>query len=224
MLYKYFTDALNKASLACFPIYSELDNRLRLLGTGFFIKGDGTFLTCAHVIDLKKENEKIKLYFDNIEFEFTTLLNLSEKDIYVGKISHDKPTSFLKLCTKTFEFLNKPSCSIGFPGYGESSIPLALEDLRTISLFSQIGNVNNTYDELLEGKMGKKIIVTFLELNVYLNPGLSGGPTFNSDGIVCGMNFMSSILQPPHNGIAFARVISAKLISEFLSANDIIKK
>lgn len=224
MLYKIFENAITKATNSCFPVYAELNGSLRLLGTGFFIKDDGTFLTCSHVIDLKIENEKIKLYFNDIEFEFTEVLNLRDKDIYVGKIDYDKPTNSLKLCKRIFEYLDKPVCSIGYPGYGESTLQLGLEDLKSITLFSQVGKTETTFDEYLEGMTGKRILVPFHELNVYLNPGLSGGPTFNSDGIVCGLNFMSSKLQPPHKGIAFARVISAKSISEILSDMNIIKK
>jgi serine protease Do len=158
------------------------DLRTRALGSGFIISSDGLILTNAHVVrDAKRVT--VKLY-DRRELRAKVLGSDPVTDIAVLKIdAHSLPT--VRLGNSDQLQVGDYVLAIGQP-YG-------FEESATAGIVSAKGRS-------LPGDSA----VPFIQTDVAVNPGNSGGPLFDSSGAVVGINAQIYSTTGGYQGLSFA--------------------
>ncbi len=151
-------------------------------GSGFIVSADGIILTNAHVVD-GAQKVTVKLT-DRREFEARVLGSDAKSDVAVLKIDAS----------------NLPVTKLGDPRtlqVGEWVVaigsPFGLENTVTAGIVSAKGRSlpDDTY-------------VPFIQTDVAVNPGNSGGPLFNLRGEVVGINSQIYSRSGGYQGLSFA--------------------
>ncbi|HJV50890.1 MAG TPA: Do family serine endopeptidase [Noviherbaspirillum sp.] len=152
------------------------------LGSGFIISQDGYVLTNAHVID--QADEVIVKLTDKREFKAKVIGADVYTDVALIKIKAD----------------GLPVVKIGDPGKVEPGqwvaaigAPFGFENSVTVGVVSAKGRLlpNGSY-------------VPFIQTDVAVNPGNSGGPLFDTEGEVIGINSQIYSETGGYMGISFA--------------------
>jgi serine protease Do len=151
-------------------------------GSGFLISPEGLVLTNAHVVDGAKE-VTVKLS-DHREFKAKVLGADRSSDIAVLKIDgHDLPSVRLG-----------DSDQLGVGDYvlaiGE---PFGLEETATAGIVSAKGR-----------SLPGDGYVPFIQTDAAVNPGNSGGPLFDANGAVVGINAQIYTNSGGYQGVSFA--------------------
>jgi serine protease Do len=167
-------------------------------GSGFIVGSDGIILTNAHVVaNADKVTVKLK---DRREFEAKVLGEDEASDVAVIKI----------------EANNLPTVRLGDPRtvkVGEWVVaigaPFGFANSVTAGIVSALGR--NLPDDSY---------VPFIQTDVAVNPGNSGGPLFNLNGEVIGINSQIYSRSGGYEGISFAIPIDVAMnVSRQLQAN-----
>jgi serine protease Do len=154
----------------------------RSLGSGFIISAEGYILTNAHVVDAADE----------------ILVRLTDKREFKAKvIGADKRTdvALIKIDAKGL-----PSVTLGDPGtlrVGE----------WVVAIGSPFGFDNSVTAGIVSAKgrsLPQENYVPFIQTDVAVNPGNSGGPLFNMKGEVIGINSQIYSRSGGFMGISFA--------------------
>jgi len=136
------------------------------LGSGFIISPDGVILTNAHVVDGAQE-VVVKLT-DRREFKAKVLGMDKQSDIAVIRIdAKDLPT--VQIGDPSLVKVGEPVLAIGSPYGFDNTATAGIISAKSRSL------PDDNY-------------VPFLQTDVAVNPGNSGGPLFNLRGQVIGIN------------------------------------
>ena len=152
------------------------------LGSGFIISADGTILTNAHVVE--GAQEVIVKLTDRREFKARVIGADKQTDVAVLKISaNDLPV--VKLGSPAATRVGDPVLAIGSPYGFENSATSGIVSAKARSL------PEGTY-------------VPFLQTDVAVNPGNSGGPLFNLQGEVIGINSQIYSRTGGYQGLSFA--------------------
>jgi serine protease Do len=151
-------------------------------GSGLIVNADGMILTNAHVVDGAKE-VTVKLS-DHREFKAKVLGADKSSDIAVLKIdAHNLP--FVRLGN---------SDQLGVGDYvlaiGE---PFGLEETATAGIVSAKGR-----------SLPGDGYVPFIQTDAAVNPGNSGGPLFDANGAVVGINSQIYSSSGGYQGVSFA--------------------
>lgn len=151
-------------------------------GSGFIINADGIVLTNAHVVAGAKE-VTVKLT-DRREFQARVLGSDARTDVAVLKIDASR----------------LPTVKLG-----------SLKDLRVGEWVLAIGSpygLENTVTAGVVSAKGRSLpddsTVPFIQTDVAVNPGNSGGPLFNSRGEVVGINSQIYSRTGGYQGLSFA--------------------
>lgn len=151
-------------------------------GSGFIVSKDGYILTNAHVVS--NADSVIVRLTDRREFEAKVIGTDPGTDVAVIKI----------------EASNLPTVEIGdadelAPGQWVLAIgsPFGLENSATAGIVSATSRA-----------LGGGSYVPFIQTDVAVNPGNSGGPLFNLDGEVVGINSMIFSQTGGYMGLSFA--------------------
>jgi serine protease Do len=151
-------------------------------GSGFIVSGDGYILTNAHVVDGVDE-VTVKLT-DKRKFTAKVIGYDTRTDIAVIKINAS----------------NLPTVTIGNPDrlrVGEA----------VVAIGSPFGFENSVTSGIVSGK-GRSLpaenYVPFIQTDVAVNPGNSGGPLFNLRGEVVGINSQIYSRSGGYQGVSFA--------------------
>ena len=136
-------------------------------GSGFIYTEDGYILTNHHVID--GADEIIVRMADRHEFEAELIGSDEASDIAVLKINADKNLPFLRLGESESVKAGQWVAAIGSPFNFEQSV--------TAGIVSAKGRTNRAQQ-----------YVPFIQTDVAINRGNSGGPLLNMDGEVIGIN------------------------------------
>lgn len=229
-----FVKAIKIAQESMFPIFrwetSGQQANVAVVGTGFFINRKGYFISVAHIFDSGNKNTEF-LYFGKLpehlqqpRLEIKEIVKDDEYDIFVGKIDIDTPKYFY--LGKKIPDIGKSVCVSGYP------LAILFSDRGTL----QLGGVRRYFqpsfvlDKILvnsKGDNGKiRIHDGFLVRDVGLF-GMSGGPVFDVNGIVVGMQ--GSVTQPRISKSSSGRTISVEnavvirsgRIRDFLKARNI---
>ncbi len=151
-------------------------------GSGFIVSGDGTILTNAHVVRGAKE-VTVKLT-DRREFQAKVLGADPRTDVAVLKIDAS----------------NLPVVKMG-----------RTDDLRVGEWVAAIGapfGFENTVTAGVVSAKGRSLpddaAVAFIQTDVAVNPGNSGGPLFNSRGEVVGINSQIYSRTGGYQGVSFS--------------------
>ena len=158
------------------------DFESKSLGSGFVISGDGFILTNAHVVDAAEE----------------ILVRLTDKREYKAKvIGADKRTDVALI---KIDASNLPKVTLGDPAklrVGEWVIaigsPFGFDNTVTAGIVSAKGR-----------SLPQENFVPFIQTDVAVNPGNSGGPLFNMKGEVVGINSQIYSRTGGFMGLSFA--------------------
>ncbi|HZV53998.1 MAG TPA: DegQ family serine endoprotease [Rhodocyclaceae bacterium] len=164
------------------PAPNAAEQRVHGLGSGFVVGSNGLILTNAHVIDGSNE----------------IVVRLNDKREFNAKIlGVDKPTDVAVL---KIEATGLPSVKIGNPDrtrVGEWVLaigsPFGFDNTATAGIISAKSR------SLPDGSY-----VPFLQTDVAVNPGNSGGPLFNTQGEVIGITSQIYSRSGGYQGLSFA--------------------
>ncbi len=152
------------------------------IGSGFIVSADGYILTNAHVVDGVKEVQ-VKLT-DRREFTAKVIGTDKKTDVALIKIdAKDLPT--VKIGESNDIKVGQWVAAVGSPFGFENSVTA--------------GIVSATSRSLPGGSY-----VPFIQTDVAVNPGNSGGPLFDLDGNVVGINSQIYSASGGYMGLSFA--------------------
>ena len=156
---------------------------LRGEGSGFIVRSDGVILTNAHVV--RGAQEVVVKLTDRREFRAKVLGADRKTDIAVLKIdATDLPTVVFAPAAQA-------------PQVGEWVLaigsPFGFENTVTAGVVSAVGR--SLHDDSA---------IPFIQTDVAVNPGNSGGPLFNTRGEVIGINSQIYSRSGGYQGVSFA--------------------
>jgi serine protease Do len=167
-------------------------------GSGFVVSADGVILTNAHVVD-GADRVTVKLT-DRREFEARVLGADAKSDVAVLKIDA-KDLPFVKIGDPSSLEVGEWVVAIGAPFGFENSVTAGIVSAKGRTL-PQDG------------------YVPFIQSDVAVNPGNSGGPLFNLRGEVVGINSQIYSRSGGYQGVSFAIPIDVAMdVSRQLQAN-----
>ncbi len=152
------------------------------LGSGFIVSADGTILTNAHVVE-GAEEVTVKLN-DKREFKAKVLGADKASDVAVLKIDAGN-LPIARIGSSTATQVGEWVLAIGSPFGFESSASAGIISAKSRSL------PDGSY-------------VPFIQTDVAVNPGNSGGPLFNMNGEVIGINSQIYSRSGGYQGLSFA--------------------
>ena len=159
------------------------------MGSGFVIRQDGLIMTNAHVVDGASE----------------VTVKLTDKREFPAKIiGIDKPTDLALL---KIEAQGLPAVKLGDPedsGVGD----------WVVAIGAPFGFENSVTAGIISAKsrsLPEEGYVPFLQTDVAVNPGNSGGPLFNLKGEVIGINSQIYSRTGGYQGLSFAIPIDVAL-------------
>ena len=162
--------------------FGEPDTPARGNGSGFIVGADGIVLTNAHVVrDAKEVTVKLS---DRREFRAKVLGSDARTDVAVLKVDA-RNLPVVRLGRADALKVGEWVLAIGSP--------FGLENTVTAGVVSAKGRS-------LPGDAG----VPFIQTDVAVNPGNSGGPLFNSRGEVVGINSQIYSQTGGYQGLSFA--------------------
>ncbi len=162
-------------------------------GSGFVVSEDGLIVTNNHVIDGASE-VTVKLH-DGTELTATVLGRDPDTDLALLQVESDVPL-------RPVEFADSDQVRVGDPAVAIGS-PFGLGGTVTAGIVSANNRVIGAgrYDD-------------FLQIDAPINRGNSGGPTFNLDGKVIGVN--TAIHSPTGGNVGIGFAIPANLAVEVI--------
>lgn len=158
------------------------DTPVRGLGSGFIVSPDGTVLTNAHVV--ADADEVIVKLNDKREFKARIVGLDQASDVAVLKID-GKNLPTVRIGSAKATQVGEWVLAIGSPFGFESSASAGIVSAKSRSL------PDGSY-------------VPFLQTDVAVNPGNSGGPLFNMRGEVIGINAQIYSRSGGYQGLSFA--------------------
>ncbi|HET7728755.1 MAG TPA: trypsin-like peptidase domain-containing protein, partial [Usitatibacter sp.] len=165
------------------------DVPMRGMGSGFIVSPDGYIITNAHVVE-NAEAVTVRLT-DRREYKAKVVGSDKQTDIAVLKIDATSlPT--VQLGKSTEANVGEWVVAIGSPFGFENSVSAGIVSAKSRSL------PDSNY-------------VPFLQTDVAVNPGNSGGPLFNLAGEVIGINSQIYSRSGGYQGISFAIPIEVAL-------------
>ncbi len=153
-------------------------------GSGFIVSDDGVILTNAHVV--RDAQEVVVKLTDRREFRAKVLGSDPKTDVAVIKIEA-KGLPTVRLGNTQDLRVGEWVLAIGSPFGFENSVSAGVVSAKGRSLPDENGN-----------------LVPFLQTDVAVNPGNSGGPLFNSRGEVVGINSQIYSQTGGYQGLSFA--------------------
>ena len=167
-------------------------------GSGFIISEDGYVITNAHVVDNASE----------------ILVGLQDRREYPAELIGSDPTTDIALLK--LEASNLPVVTIGDS-----------EDLRVGEWVLAIGSpfgFEHTATQGIVSALARSLpdgtYVPFIQTDVAVNPGNSGGPLFNTDGEVIGVNSQIYSRSGGYQGLSFSIPINVAIsVAEQLKDN-----
>lgn len=164
--------------------------RSEALGSGFVISEDGYIVTNNHVIEGADE---IEIEFFSGERLKAKLVGTDPKtDIALLKVESDKPLPFVSFGNSDLMRVGDWVMAMGNPLGQGFSVSAGIVSARGREL-------SGTYDD-------------FIQTDAAINRGNSGGPLFNMDGQVIGVN--TAILSPNGGSIGIGFSMSANVVTK----------
>ena len=194
----------NEELFKFFGIPNQPQNRDRVSGgSGFIISSDGIILTNRHVID--GADKIVVTLLDRREFEAELIGEDEASDIAVLKIDGEK--------LPKLEIGSADELEIGEWVMAIGS-PLSFENSVTKGIVSAKGR-----------QIGRQQYVPYIQSDVPINRGNSGGPLINLEGKVVGINTLIFSNTGGYMGISFSVPIDVAInVAEQLQANGSVKR
>ncbi|HEX3349850.1 MAG TPA: DegQ family serine endoprotease [Acetobacteraceae bacterium] len=163
--------------------------RMQSLGSGFIIDAAGYVVTNNHVID--GADEITVILQDNTKLKATLIGRDEKADIALLKVASDKPLPAVKFGDSNAERVGDWVLAIGNPFGLGGSVTAGIVSARGRDIGS------GPYDD-------------YLQTDAAINKGNSGGPLFNMDGDVIGMN--TAIYSPSGGSIGIGFSIPSNIV------------
>jgi len=168
--------------------------KIQSLGSGFLISADGMVVTNNHVIE--DADEIIVNFPDGLSLEAVVVGTDPQTDIAVLKVEHDAPLPFVKFGDSDIARVGDWVLAIGNPFGFSGSVSAGIISARN-------RNINaGRYDD-------------FIQTDAAINRGNSGGPLFNMDGEVIGVN--TAIISPTGGSIGIGFSVPANLAKKVVA-------
>lgn len=195
LLRQFFGDRLRIPDQAATPAIEHA------YGTAFFVTSNGYMLTNHHVIE---GADKITVTLnDRTELDATLVGSDERSDVAVLKVTSPKDSSFpaLPIGDSNALKVGEPVLAIGSPFGFDYSASAGIVSAKSRSF-------------------SRETSVPFIQTDVALNPGNSGGPLFNQRGEVIGINSRIFSGTGGYMGLSFSIPIDAAMdIYEQLKSN-----
>ena len=201
-----FTDSIQKVRKSIFPIFFFTKNGAHgSLGTGFFIDHQGHFLTANHVIKALPNDGKLA-YLGNIPnsnfkskkpIEISIISQDDSTDLALGKINSEQlpPLEFALEEAK----IGQSIALCGYPLPHIKAKPVT-NNGATVGVNIDVTQVRQYWqptmkmDRIRKNSFYQKPFDSFITQHPSL-PGMSGGPVFNLEGKVIGVNTANATRQ-----------------------------
>lgn len=166
--------------------------RSSALGSGFVISEDGFIVTNNHVID---KADKIDIEFYSGKSLEATIIGTDPKtDLALLKVESEEPLPFVQFGDSDVARVGDWVVAVGNPLGQGFSVSAGIISARERAL-------SGSYDD-------------FIQTDAAINRGNSGGPLFNTDGEVIGVN--TAILSPSGGSIGIGFSMSSKVVSRVI--------
>ncbi len=164
--------------------------RSQALGSGFVISADGYIVTNNHVIEGADEIEVE--FFSGERLDAKLVGTDTKTDIAVLKVESDKPLPFVSFGDSDVMRVGDWVMAVGNPLGQGFSVSAGIVSARNREL-------QGAYDD-------------FIQTDAAINRGNSGGPLFNLDGEVIGVN--TAILSPNGGSIGIGFSMASNVVSK----------
>jgi serine protease Do len=167
---------------------NERSRRSSALGSGFVISEDGLVVTNNHVIE---QADQIEVEFFNGDTLAATVIGTDPKtDIALLKVKTDEPLPFVSFGDSDTARVGDWVLAMGNPLGQGFSLSAGIVSARNRAL-------SGTYDD-------------YIQTDAAINRGNSGGPLFNLDGEVVGVN--TAILSPTGGSIGIGFSMASNVV------------
>ena len=163
--------------------------RGQALGSGFVISEDGFIVTNNHVIE--SADEIMIEFFSGLELEAKVIGTDPNTDIALLKVESDEPLQYVKFGDSDTARVGDWVMAMGNPLGQGFSVSVGIVSARNRAL-------SGTYDD-------------YIQTDAAINRGNSGGPLFNMDGDVIGVN--TAILSPNGGSIGIGFAMSSAVVT-----------
>ena len=167
--------------------------RTSALGSGFIISETGLVVTNNHVIE--QADEILIELFSGEELKATLVGTDPKTDIALLKVEYDKPLSFVKFGNSDLARVGDWVMAVGNPLGQGFSVSAGIISARNRAL-------RGSYDD-------------FIQTDAAINRGNSGGPLFNMEGEVLGVN--TAIISPNGGSIGIGFSMASNVVSKVVS-------
>ncbi|MEQ9618814.1 MAG: hypothetical protein RIG61_06540 [Deltaproteobacteria bacterium] len=205
-----YETAINKICNSMFPVFYTIHRNgittVGICGTAFFINDIGHFMTALQVTNDIPAGSKL-MYAGNLPhssldrpIEIKEVYQNKLKFIYIGKV----PESDLRGVNFSVDS-SSIGASVCMGGYPVTDLPINTDDTVNLSTVRQYWQPTTVIDGI-EAAINHGTRGGFVTLHSPLN-GMNGGPVFNQEGLVCGMDITSFIREvpEPNGGKTFVR-------------------
>ncbi|MFP4327562.1 MAG: Do family serine endopeptidase [Paracoccaceae bacterium] len=158
------------------------------LGSGFVISEDGFVVTNNHVID--GADEILVEFFEGFELEAEVVGTDPNTDIALLKVEPEEPLDFVQFGDSDTARVGEWVMAMGNPLGQGFSVSAGIVSARNRAL-------SGTYDD-------------YIQTDAAINRGNSGGPLFNMDGEVIGVN--TAILSPDGGSIGIGFAMASNVV------------
>lgn len=165
--------------------------RASALGSGFIISADGFVVTNNHVIDGADEIQ-VELFEGGPLLDAKLIGTDAKTDIALLKVEADRPLPFVGFGDSNVARVGDWVLAIGNPLGQGFSVSAGIISARERSL-------RGTYDD-------------YIQTDAAINKGNSGGPLFNMDGEVIGVN--TAIISPTGGSIGLGFSMSSNVVTK----------
>lgn len=164
----------NAVSMAVVSIQTQIDNNSGAQGSGAILDQEGHIITNNHVVS---GAQKIQVTLDNGDIYSAQVVG-TDKTTDLAVIKLDNPPKDLK----TIEFADSNDLTPGEPVMAIGN-PLGYDGTATTGIVSALNRPVSVMDD-----DNTEIVTNAVQIDAAVNPGNSGGPTFNAAGKVIGIN------------------------------------
>jgi S1-C subfamily serine protease len=221
-----YQSAIEKIKNSIFPLFfvsiDGQNTQIGVRGTGFFIDDKGHFLTALHVITEAPENSVFQ-YRGNIPDHIinppkviTEIYRDPVRDIFLGKIN-------IANTIPVASILDSPKAgkSVCLCGYPLAQLSQNIDGSINVSAVRQYWQPTFIIDAVTVADDGKNYI-GFMTQDISLN-GMSGGPVFDTDGVVHGIDTAFMQREIPQNDKPAIQVFNG-IALENASISDVYAK
>ena len=215
-----YQSAIEKIKQSIFPLFFVSVNgpqtQIGVSGTGFFISNEGHFLTALHVITEAPANASFEYrgnipdHIINPAEKVTELYRDPVRDIFLGKLNLKGTVPVKAAFDKP-----KPGKSICLCGYPLAQLFVNPDGGINVGSVRQYWQPTFIIDTLTVTDGGKNY-VGFLTQDISLN-GMSGGPVFDFEGIVHGIDTAFLQREIPQKDKPAIQVFKTLLLKMFMA-------